>query len=151
MNEEKTLAPDAWQTLCQQQHARALAGDQQAAKWCAQHAPVSDSEVKPATDLEQLTPTERVKLSNVLQLRDADLAHFPMGHGQWPKVIDFCQKLVTGAATPKDVRVFARAVANIGGLETYASTAGQVPEFCDLSRNAEESAKLQSILDGLKP
>lgn len=39
MSETKTLPPESWQELCRRQVQRALAGDQVAARWCAQHSP----------------------------------------------------------------------------------------------------------------
>jgi hypothetical protein len=38
-----TIAPDDWLALARRQQARALAGDQQAASWCAKHAPALDA------------------------------------------------------------------------------------------------------------
>ena len=39
----ETLDPSSWAKLCESQHARAMAGDQQAAKWCAEHKPAEAS------------------------------------------------------------------------------------------------------------
>lgn len=38
-----TTPPDDWLALAQRQQARAMAGDQRAAAWCARHAPALDA------------------------------------------------------------------------------------------------------------
>lgn len=38
-----TTPPDDWLALARRQHARAMAGDQRAASWCAKHAPLLDA------------------------------------------------------------------------------------------------------------
>ncbi len=145
----ETVTTNDWQKLCESQMQRALAGDAKAAQWVAAHKPVeAGSDVEPVNDLEEMTLTERKKLSRFLLLRDSQLAHFPSGLLEWPRVIDAVEKLVHGEATPKDLRELGRAVANIGGLHCYARTV--TPAFSDVSKNAEEDAKLQSILDALQ-
>jgi hypothetical protein len=38
-----TVSNDQWAALCEQQHARAMAGDSAAATWCAKHQPAIDA------------------------------------------------------------------------------------------------------------
>lgn len=142
-----TVSNDQWAALCEQQHARAMAGDAAAATWCAKHQPEgATGGTRPATTLDELTDVEREKLSHFLLLRDADLAAFPSGLHAWPKIVAFCENLLAGTATAQDLKAFARAVASIGSFDNYARTAGKCPELSDVSRNEEINAGLERIL-----
>ncbi|MCL4731992.1 MAG: hypothetical protein KJ044_16355, partial [Planctomycetes bacterium] len=58
----QTLAPDDWLDLCARQQARAMAGDQRAAAWCAKHAPAVDVQNLWAGFTRQRELVERMKL-----------------------------------------------------------------------------------------
>lgn len=76
------LAPEAWLDLCARQHARAMAGDQRAAAWCAKHAPAVDGQNLWAAYSRQRELTDRL-LAHVDFLGDFADGLYKLRYGRW--------------------------------------------------------------------
>lgn len=96
----QTLAPDQWLDLCARQHARAMAGDQRAAAWCARYAPAVDVQNLWAGYTRQRELVERMKL-HMDFLADWGDGLDKLWRGHWsessPETRAWCERLIEHA------------------------------------------------------